>query len=353
MEADVLDTQESLEDAPTLRETIEKVVDAEASPAGTPVAQPVGQPTGEPGKQEAPRQDAKGSPDQPKPASPVPAGTPTAPAASPGTTELKAPSQWKPAVREKWNGLPREVQEEILRRESDSMRLIGSVGQKIKFADSVAKEIEPFSERLERNGATREAFLGDVFSTVKTLSSGSPQERAEVVANIVQSYGIDLRVLDSVLTQRISAPPPDPRVVEAQRRAYAAESLLAKQRDTLEQGTQQEAVTTLQQFAADAKNEFFDDVRDMMADLIESGRAKTLDEAYTASVWANPDTRKILLQRESEQRAASKGRRADLARRASSSIHGTPRGTGVSATGGQNMSLRDTIAAAFDSQESA
>ena len=349
MEPEVLDTVETPE--PTLRETIEDVVD-EQSPEPGPVAKPVEQPAGQPARPEAKGPTSPGDAAQPKPAGAKPAAPASTPAAPAGGTELKAPSQWKPAVREKWNQLPREVQEEVLRRESDSMRLIGSVGQKLKFAETVSKEIEPFSERLERNGATREAFLGDVLNTVKTLAGGSPQERAEVIANIVQSYGVDLRVLDAVLTQRISAPPPDPRVVEAQRRAYAAESLLAKQRQSLEQGTQQEAESTLQQFSADPKNEFFDDVRDMMADLIETGRANSLDEAYTASIWANPETRKILLQRESEQRAAAKGRRADLARRASSSVHGTPRGSGV-VTGGQNMSLRDTIAAAFDAQESA
>ena len=64
-----------------------------------------------------------------------------APVAAPGDkgklagapTELKAPSSWKPQVREKWNAIPREVQEEIHRRESDNLRLIGSVGQKIKL----------------------------------------------------------------------------------------------------------------------------------------------------------------------------------------------------------------------------
>jgi len=335
---------------PTLRDSIEDAIEenepegSEPPRAATPPAEiPVEKPAAEPEVRKAAVSD------KPEVAKPGPAAVP---AAAPSSTELKAPSQWKPAVREKWNALPREVQEEVLRRESDSMRLIGSVGQKIKFADTVAEHIAPFSERLETNGATREAFLGDVFNTVKALAGGSPQDKAEIVANIVQSYGVDLRTLDAVLSHRLSAPPPDPRVVEAQRRAYAAESLLAKQKSTLEQGTQKEAETTLQQFAADQKNEFFDDVREMMADLMESGRAKDLDEAYTASVWANPDTRKILLQRESEQRAASKGRRAELARRASSSVHGTPRGSGV-VTGGQNLSLRDTIAAAFDAQESA
>jgi hypothetical protein len=233
------------------------------------------------------------------------------------------------------------------------MRLIGSVGQKIRLADEVSQHIQPFTERLQANGANTSQFLGDVFETVKSLSSGDPKTKAEVVANIVQAYGVDLRALDSVLAGRLNAPPPDPRVIEAQRRAYAAESLLARQREQQENFAAQGAQQTLQQFAADPKNEFFEDVRDLMADLIETGRSSNLEDAYASAIWANPDTRKILLQRESEARIAAKQNRAGAARRASLSIAGAPRTAGAPGGLGQGMSLRDTIAAAMDSQDAA
>ena len=348
MDAEVIDQPEVVE-GPSLRETIEDAVDAvEGKPDGEstpPAARPAETP-------------ASGTPAEgPKPEGVQPA-VPAGPAAKAAdqhvvptaAPELKAPSQWRPAVREKWNALPREVQEEIVRREGDSLRLIGSVGQKIRLADEVGQHIAPFMEKIQANGATPSAFLGDVFTTIKHLAGGSPQDKAEVVANIIQSYGIDLRALDGVLSGRISAPPPNPQVLEAQRRAYAAESVLARQRDQQEQVAERGAAETLQQFSSDPKNEFFGDVRELMADLIESGRANSMEDAYSAAIWANPDTRKILLQREAEARVAAKRDRAGAARRASSSVTGAPRGPGGS-PGIGNMSLRDTIAAAMDAQE--
>jgi len=331
-EAELLDepiTEAVVEPAePSLRETIEAVVDSGSASEG-----------------QAP---------EPKPASVEPAVA-TAPAATPPSevaapsTELKAPAQWKPAVREKWAALPREVQEEVLRREGDTMRLIGSVGQKIRMADEVGQHLQPFIPKLTASGTNTQEFLGDVFGTIKSLANGSPQEKAEVIANIIQSYGIDLKTLDATLSGRISAPPPDPRLVEAHRRAVAAETQLRQRDGERYQQTEQTVQNTLTQFASDGKNEFFDDVRYLMADLVESGRVNTLQDAYQAAIWANPDTRKILLQREAVTRAEAKTQRAGYARRASSSVGGAPRGPGAS-THGQNLSLRDTIAAAMDEQ---
>jgi hypothetical protein len=275
-----------------------------------------------------------------------PDGKPIAESAAPA---LKPPSSWKPQVREKWNTLPREVQEEITRRESDNLRLIGSVGQKIKFADEIGQHLAPFSERLNANGVPPQAFAADVFKSINTLANGSMQDKIEVACNILQTYGIDLRQLDAALTQRLSAPPMDPRVMQAQRAAAQAQSRVQQYESQFQTRAVESANQTLDQFAADPKNEFFDDVRDMMADLLETGRAATLDESYTAACWANPDTRKILLQREAEARASQRGQRAVVARQASSAIAGgIPRGGALMSTAAPEMSLRETIAAAIE-----
>jgi hypothetical protein len=279
----------------------------------------------------------------------VPTPAATEQPASPAPAELKAPSQWKPAVREEWNKLPRAVQEEIVRREGDSMRLIGSVGPKIRLADEVTQHLQPFAERLQQGGVAPTAFIGDVFNTVKTLASGSMEEKAEAVANIVQSYGIDLRVLDHLLTQRIQQPP---EVLQARRLAAQAQTVLNNQQTQASQQTRAEADKAIAAFGADPKHEFFPDVRELMADLVEAGRANTLDDAYAAAIWAHPDTRKILLQREAEARTVAKNNRASAARRASASISGAPSTSGVASPNAAAMSLRESLEAAFDDHTS-
>jgi hypothetical protein len=105
-------------------------------------------------------------------------------------------------------------------------------------------------------------------------------------------------------------------------------------------------------FGADPKHEFIEDVRGMMADLIELGRVKSLDDAYAAAIWAHPGTRQILLQREAQARVATKQGRANAARRASSSVHGAPSTSPARAApngaAGPSLSLREELEQAFD-----
>jgi hypothetical protein len=328
---------EEVVEEPSLREALESAVDEHAeAEVATPVV------------------ETPAVTEQPASTEPAasPAAAPTVPeqaSVTPPTTELKAPAQWKPAVREKWNVLPREVQEEVLRREADSMRLIGSVGPKIRLADEVAGHIAPYADKIQEAGISPSAFIGDLFSSVKSLAQGSMQEKAEVVANIVQSYGVDLRLLDQVLTGRITAPP---EVLEARRQMARAQALMQSHQSGVEHQSELEAEKAIAAFGADPKHEFLGEVRDLMADLIDSGRAKTLDDAYAAAIWAHEDTRKILLQREAQTRATAKGQRAAVARRASSSVSGSPAAVGSAASKSENLSLRESLEAAFDEHSS-
>jgi hypothetical protein len=337
-EQSLVDEKPEVEEAPSLRETLEEAFDEtpEVGPSSEPAKpEPVSTEEG------APAPSPEGTSAKPQLA---PEGK-KAPAGQEPPPELKAPSQWKPQVREKWNALPREVKEEILRRESDSMRLIGSVGPKIRIADEVASHISPFSERLQQNGVPPSQFIGEVFSSVRQLAEGNPQTKAEVVANIVQSYGVDLRLLDQILTHRIQSPP---EVHQARALAARANAILTQQTEGIQQQTSQQAEVAVQAFGADPKHEFLEEVREIMADLIEAGRVHNLDDAYSAAVWAHPDTRKILLQREAQQRATAKTRRADAARRASLSVSGAPTVPGGGAPAAGNLSIRESLEAAFD-----
>jgi len=331
-EQDLLDPPAVEEEVPSLRETIESAVEEHAPETPSTPAVPQA-PAAEP---KAPVSTQQTPEVPPKPAAP------TAPEV------LKAPSQWKPAVREQWNKIPRPVQEEILRREADNMRLIGAVGPKIRMADDVVQHLSPYAERLQANGVPPQQFVNDIFETVRGLSYGNHQEKAEIVANIIQAYGVDLNTLDAMLSSRIRMPPE-----VAQARYATAQARAVIQNNQQWNNQQQEHMMNLEAekhvaaFGADPKHEFLDDVRDFMADLIESGKAENLEDAYASAVWANPDTRKILLQREAQARISGKTARAVAARRASSSISGSPAVQGA-AMGGRNLSLRDTIEAAID-----
>jgi hypothetical protein len=102
----------------------------------------------------------------------------------------------------------------------------------------------------------------------------------------------------------------------------------------------------LETFSNDPKNEFYLDVRMDMATLLESGRAKDLKDAYDKAVWANPETRQVMLERQAVELSKKVSKRAAAAREASSSINGS--GEPVSHQV-DSANLRAVIESAWDS----
>jgi hypothetical protein len=92
----------------------------------------------------------------------------------------------------------------------------------------------------------------------------------------------------------------------------------------------------------------FKELEEDMAAEIETGRAKTIHEAYERAKWANPFTRSKLLARQRNDENAANRARAQAARRASSSISGASGSYGSPAT--ENMSIRQLLEAASDGQ---
>ena len=90
---------------------------------------------------------------------------------------------------------------------------------------------------------------------------------------------------------------------------------------------------------------FFNDVEEDMTALIESGRARSLPEAYSQAVWLNPQTRSRMLARSRADENAKARERAGRAKRAASSLTGASGANGAFNRG--DMSIRDTIDAAW------
>jgi molybdopterin-guanine dinucleotide biosynthesis protein len=114
----------------------------------------------------------------------------------------------------------------------------------------------------------------------------------------------------------------------------------------------QKASDDLVAFAGDEKNEFFEDVRTIMADYLEvaanSRRLMTLQEAYDRACMDVPEIKKILAQRAEAAKATPSGDELVRKRRAASSVTGSPNsGSKLN----EDASLHDTIAAQFEKAE--
>lgn len=267
----------------------------------------------------------------------------------------QAPVSWKPGVREHWAGIHPEVQDEIARREADHNKVLNDSAGFRKVADEYYKTVAPFQNLIQAQGSTPAQAIHNLMSTAAQLTQGTPARKAEVVLNIINEYGVDISMLDQVLAGQTPADDPNQPLLNAIDERLAPINTfmgsVQQQQTTRNEAVGAEAATELATFA-EAHSEFYEDLRDDMADLLEMaanrGRAMTMEQAYERAAAAHPDIGPILSQR----KAAADGKlSADAAakkRNASSSIRGT-QNSGQQAGGGE-ATVRGTIEQLWDDQ---
>jgi hypothetical protein len=258
-----------------------------------------------------------------------------------------APKSLSPAAREVWKDAPEAVKAEFKRMDSRMEGLAQKFGANAQRAEQMDRTIAPYQQYMQMNGGPGKS-IQSLLQTGATLQMGSPQQKAQIVAQLIGQFGVDIESLDNMLvgnaptaeTQQMSA------VQQAVQQAVAPyQQTMAdlQQRQQNENQHQQQAVgNEIQQFANDPANEFYKDVAPRMADELDqaskNGQQMSLKQAYDTACRVNPEIWKIMASREAAKSIGNK-------RKAATSIHGTPGGEGG---GDQATNLRGAIEAAWE-----
>ncbi len=269
---------------------------------------------------------------------------------SPETIEAKVddkpPVGLSPAAREAWKDTPEAVRKDISKREADYASGIEKHREGSARAAQMDQVLAPFQQYMQMNGGPAQA-LNTLLSTGAQLQMGSPQQKAEMVANIIQQYGVDIQTLDNHLVGK--APPADvQQSTDVQTAVKAAMEPYQQFMQSQVQGQQamaqqqaQDVTQSIDQFSADPANEFYTDVRMDMADLLDMAANRrqplSLKEAYDKACRMNPDIDKIVSTRALTASASDK-------RLASTSIAGNRGGDGG---GAGDLNLHDQISDAW------
>lgn len=254
----------------------------------------------------------------------------------------RAPSSWKKETAALFASLPAEVQAEIHRRETDYHKGYGR-----QFEESPAyKQMAPLAEtgsriqaltdqykaNYEKFGINGEQAIGELFKMDNDLTHAPPAVKLQKFLDLARYYKIDL-------SQQFA-----PEVAQMQQRMYDLEQQ-NKQYLEAQERTQNEAINSeIRAFAESPGHEHFQSVAGHMQALLAGGRAKDLQDAYDQAVYANPETRKALL--EQQTRVAQEQANAKRAQSAAVSVRGSTPASGMAQT--SHNSIRDALNAAFE-----
>ena len=233
-------------------------------------------------------------------------------------------------MREKWAGLPPEVQAEVSRREREMASTLQQTADARKVASELERVIAPYAGMIRSEGAAPMAAIENLLQTAQQLRTAPPRQKAALVASIVQQFGVDVSELDAALSGQAPAPQHQPQEAYKDPRVDALFERLEGAKRQQAEGMQRQALTAIEEFTASGEGEFFEDVRETMADLLEvasrRGVALSVKDAYHQAVRLDPRTSGVVSQREAAKAATTANAATQRAKAAASSVKSQPAG---------------------------
>lgn len=272
---------------------------------------------------------------------------------------VNAPSSWTAEAKSKYAELPEWAKREVHKRETDMSNGAKQQNQRAAFGDRINQIVSPYMPIIRQEGGTPESVVETMLNVAYTLRQGSLPEKLGLIQNVARQYGFYDQLVANFAQgvdqqqqgQQNNQAFYDPRVDELERRFQAQQSAQQAQ-------TEQEAIQAVQGFIAatnedgSLKHPYFDNVKDHMAALYESGLYDDLEAAYDAAVWANPETKQLLLAQQAKEEAdrvqaeakerSRKAREADKLNTRESGSH-TPRQS-EKPTGSVEDTMREIMA---------
>ncbi|MCA1788684.1 MAG: hypothetical protein LC667_02185 [Thioalkalivibrio sp.] len=260
----------------------------------------------------------------------------------------RAPVSWTPEVREHWEKLPKEVKAEVARREKEITEMMGQTTGARRFAQEWTEMVRPYEPLMAAQGANPYTGVKRLLEIGAGLSLGNKEQKADIISNLIKQYQIDVETLDGMLSGQHQPDPMQQIGSLIDERLAPIQQRYSQEEQYRQQQSQQAVKSELEQFKQ--KNQFYDDVRMDMADIMEiagkRGEQLNLQEAYDRACAMNPKVSKVVQQRRAAESAAKRKKESEAKRRASSSVRPSAGAGGAAPADPDN--LTDALSAAWD-----
>ena len=220
---------------------------------------------------------------------------------------------WKKEAAAELSKLPPNVQNFIIERQEQFHKGIEQYKEAANYGKNIDKSISQYKDYLNQLGVTPEVAFPNLLKTEKTLRTGSPQEKAEMLQRLAYDYGIDLGQLASM--------PYDANLHQLKAQLDYTQSQLEASHSFRQSHEDAQIQDHIEDFAQG--REYFEDVRLLMADLLDRGLATDLDDAYTKAIRLDEN---VFAKSQSRTRLTQADQAAKAARAAAVSVKGSPVG---------------------------
>lgn len=265
------------------------------------------------------------------------------------------PSSWKKDYWEHWDKLDPKLAEYINQREQEYAKGVSTYKNEWENAKPLVEAMAQFQPLLQQHNIQPSQWISNLGNAHKQLVLGSPQEKLQMFAKLAQDYQVPLQHLfvqgqDGKVylnNQLLTTQQP------AQSQQQPQDIRKVVQQMLIEQSMQQE----VERASGDAERfPHFEQVRETMAGLLQSGLADDLKSAYESAIRLpkhadlfETQQQQLRQQEEAKRQEAAKARVQTARANAVSPKTATP-SSQVTTSG--NKGLRAALEEAFDSHVS-
>jgi len=237
----------------------------------------------------------------------------------------RPPSSWKPDYHEVWQSADPRLQEYAYQREQEMRAGIEPLRSKAQFADQINEAIQPYMTTIQGLGIDAPRAIKALMEADHALRYSPPEQKRAYLANLASQYGINLGEVDPYS----QVGPVDPNYYALQNELNSVRGEIISFKQQQEQAENQSLLGEINNFAT--KAEYFEEARPTMIQLLQSGVAGTLEEAYEKAIRLNDDLFQQTQQRSqaeaAAQKASSANRAAKAAKAAAVSVKSSTPGT--------------------------
>lgn len=223
----------------------------------------------------------------------------------------RPPASWKKDFHEVWQKADPKMQEYAWQREEQMRAGVEPLLSKAQFADAMQEAIQPYMNTIQGLGLQPEKAVAALMEADHKLRTSDPQTKMQYFMQLAQSYGINLGAMQP---QAPGAAPMqttgiDPMVYQLQNELNQVRGEVMGWKQQQEMVENQTLLNEINQFSL--KAEHFEDVRPTMIQLLQSGVAQTLDEAYDKAIRLDPTLFEQTLKAQQAEAAAKQAKEAN------------------------------------------
>ena len=192
----------------------------------------------------------------------------------------RAPASWKKDYHEVWQTADPRMQEYAWQREEQMRKGVEPLISKAQFADQINEVVNPYLQTIQGMGLDTPRAVKALLEADHMLRTSDGQQKLQLFSRLAQQYGVNLNEVN--MPQGI-----DPTIYALQNELNNVRGEVNGWKQQQEQAQNQQLLGEIEKFSA--KAEHFEEARPTMIQLLQSGVAQTLEDAYEKAVRLDPE----------------------------------------------------------------